>query len=211
MGKHFSTSDEPSIIDVILSDVNAILPNFFTLTESYRLLVGAAEEIRLMPDAPFEIFERALIRCDRTGVLIDILLELLCCKIKFSSQFLSITSAPVDIIEQFADCDPAERRTAEAIILIEAMRRLLDNIDKNGSCFNSPPNIKQKPPDPPAAKSSSTSFAPDLTPEKELSSEIFLNVETESQAEIIAPTSFSYLNGRSAHQENNSPLSRKHI
>jgi hypothetical protein len=212
MGKHYSTSDETSIIDSILSDVNAIIPNFFTLTESYRLLVGAAEEISNIPSVPFEIFERSLIRCDRTGALIDILLELLCCKIKFSSQFLSVTSAPVDIIEQLASCDSSSRQTAEAIVLIEAMRRLLDNMDKNGSCFGPPPVIKPFPPQPPKAKPFSQAFVPpELKPEKELSNEIIANIENESQAAILSQASFFYPSGRSMHQKNKSPLSRKHI
>lgn len=218
---HNSTEEATSILSTILSDVNAILPNFFTLAEGYRLLVGAAEEIRQMNEAPFEIFERAIIRCDRTGTLIDVLLELLCCKIKFSSEFLSVTCAPVDIIRQLSDCcDQEAHRTAENILLIEAMRRLLENIDKHGSCFCPPPPMKPKPSPPaPPAKTKTKSgvfaqqeyFPSDFIPGKELATEASVDVETEPQADLTTEADFAYLSDRSPHQENGSPLSRRHI
>lgn len=212
MGKHHSTSEETSIISTILSDVNAIIPNFFTLAEGYRLLVGAAEEIGRMPNVPLEVFERSVIRYDHAGTLIDVLLELLCCKISFSSQFLSVTCAPVDIIEQLANCadfDLTQHQTAERIVLIEAMRRLLERIDKNGSCFGPPPKITPSPPKNPPPPHHHP--PPDLVPGKELSSEVFVDTEMSIHGELATETDFAYFNRHSAHQTKGSPLSRKHI
>lgn len=144
-------ANTPTIIDTILSDITGIIPNFTSLVSSYRLLVGSAEEIQRTPGVPFEIFERAVIRYDRTGTLIDILLELLCCKIVFSSQLLAITCAPLDIIRLLSNCGPLEEdacRTAEQIIILELLRQVLERHCNDQSCFGPPPDIS--PPQPPA-------------------------------------------------------------
>lgn len=131
------------IIDTILADVNAIIPNFSSLVSSYRLLVGASEEIHRIPEICPDVFERAVRRFDNTGTLIDILLDLLCCKILYSSQFLSICGAPVDLFRlfnnRFNPCDESHR-TADEIITIELLRRCLtDCLIK--SCFPDNPVV----------------------------------------------------------------------
>ena len=75
------------ILDTIIADINAIVPQYSSIVSSYRLLVGSAEEISRMPGVPREIYERAVCRYDRAGTLIDILQELLCCKIRFWRSF----------------------------------------------------------------------------------------------------------------------------
>ena len=70
-----------SIINTILADVNAIIADLQQLVSSYRLLVGAAEEIHRTPEVPHDILVRSVERFDRVGTLIDIIVELLCCKI----------------------------------------------------------------------------------------------------------------------------------
>lgn len=117
------------IIDTILADINAVMPNYQILVSSYRLLVGAAEEIQRTPGAPRELFERAVLRMDNSGTLIDIFLDLLRCKISFSSDFLSVTCAPVDLFRLLATCNPAcdtPHRTGEQILQLEVLRRALE-------------------------------------------------------------------------------------
>ncbi len=117
------------IIDTILADINAVMPNYQILVSSYRLLVGSAEEIQRTPGAPRELFERAILRMDNAGTLIDILQDLLLCKISFSSEFLNVTCAPVDLFRLLATCDPAcdtPHRTGEQILQLEVLRRALE-------------------------------------------------------------------------------------
>ena len=150
----------PSIIDTILADVNAIIPNFSSLVSSYRLLVGAAEEIHRIPGVCPDVFERAVRRFDNTGTLIDILLDLLCCKIAYSSEFLSIICAPIDLFRLFNNrlepCDQSHL-TADQIITLEALRRTVADC-LECPCFSDNPVVCPPPPitTPPQAPPSST-------------------------------------------------------
>lgn len=120
-----------SILNTILADVNALLPNFTSLVNSYRLLVGSAEEIHRMPGVTNDVYARSIERFDRCGLLIDIVIDLLCCKIGFSSDFLAITCGPVDIIRLLANrCDVADtpREVAEEILLLEVLRRAQERL-----------------------------------------------------------------------------------
>ncbi len=141
------------ILNTIIADVNAIVPNLTSLVSSYRLLVGSAEEINRTPGVPFEVYERAVIRYDRAGTLIDILLELLCCKITFLGEFLSVTCAPVDIFSMAQD--PLEQITIEQIIELEVLRRVLKNCGYTSGYFcpavEVDPSCKTPCPPPPAA------------------------------------------------------------
>ncbi|WP_143005883.1 hypothetical protein [Sporolituus thermophilus] len=145
-----------SIIDLILADVNAIVPNFNSLVSSYRLLVGAAEEIRRTPGVCPDVFERAVRRYDNTGTLIDILIELLCCKIAFSAQFLTVSCAPVDLFRLLASRDPATDTphcTAEQVVIMEAVRRVLLQYCHDGPCLPYNPVVCPTPAaKPPAPK-----------------------------------------------------------
>lgn len=148
------------ILNTIIADVNAIVPNLTSLVSSYRLLVGSAEEINRTPGVPFEVFERAVIRYDRAGTLIDILLELLCCKITFLAEFLSVTCAPIDIFSMAQD--PVEEITVEQIIELEVLRRILKTCCYEAPCFCPPIQIDPscqfpcpKPPEPTATEAAS--------------------------------------------------------
>ena len=121
------------ILDTIIADINAIVPQYSSIVSSYRLLVGSAEEISRMPGVPREIYERDVCRYDRAGTLIDILQELLCCKIRFLAEFLSTTCAPIDIFSLAQN--PLEEVTIEEIIEIEVLRRLLEVIEGRERCF----------------------------------------------------------------------------
>lgn len=132
------------IIDTILADINGVMPNYQVLVSSQRLLVGAAEEISRTPGVPKEIFERAVLRMDNAGTLIDIFLDLLLCKISFSSDFLSVTCAPVDLFRLLATNNPncdTPHRTGEQILQLELIRRTLEKY-RDGL---KPPQAASKP------------------------------------------------------------------
>ncbi|TCL34468.1 hypothetical protein EV210_11553 [Anaerospora hongkongensis] len=138
-----------AIIDLILSDVNAVLPNFNSLVSSYRLLVGAAEEINRTPNVCPDVFERAVRRYDNAGMLLDVLLELLCCKIVFSSELLRVTCGPVDLVRYLVTCLDGQDipcRTAEEVVGLAALRRLQDNLCGDHYCLPDRPVVCPKPP-----------------------------------------------------------------
>lgn len=133
-----TTQNPQPIIDLILADINAIIPNFSSLVSSYRLLVGASEEIHRVPEICPDIFERAVRRADNAGTIIDIFLELLCCKIAFSSEFLQISCAPVDLFRLLANRSTATdipAHTAEQVVEMEALRRVLERCHPKNSCL----------------------------------------------------------------------------
>ena len=93
-----------------------------------------------MNGVPREIYERAVCRYDRAGTLIDILHELLCCKVRFLAEFLSVTCAPIDLFSLAQD--PLEEVTVEEIIEIEVLRRLLTLLTEREPCFPPPTPLK---------------------------------------------------------------------
>ena len=127
------------ILDVIIADVNALVPNLASLSSSYRLLVGSAEEIGRIPGVPIEMYERSIIHFDRCGTLIDILQELLCSKIKFLAEYLSTTCAPIDVFSLAQN--PLEKVTIEEIIEVEVLRRILQCYGEQNSCFPTPESL----------------------------------------------------------------------
>lgn len=141
------------IVDTILSDVNALVIQFNTLTAAYRLLVGSAEEIPRIKGVNPEIEIRAVQRVDRTGALLDMLLEILCYKISFSTNFLAVTSAPVEIFRQLQECCQPIRAcdTAKQIIELEALRQLLGRC-RNEACFYDKTSCPPYVPPPPSPK-----------------------------------------------------------
>ena len=146
-----NTNQSPQpIIDLILSDINAVIPNLSSLVASYRLLVGASEEIHRTPDLCPEVFERAITRADNAGTLIDVFLELLYCKIAFSSEFLKISCAPVDLFRLLANRTAATDNplhTAEQVVEMEVLRRILDKCHHKGSYLPQHNVVCPKPPD----------------------------------------------------------------
>lgn len=155
-----------TILDTVLADVNAVVPNFSSLVSSYRLLVGSAEEIHRIPGVSPDVLARAIERFDRTGVLLDILVDLLCCKISFSSDFLAVTCAPVDLFRLLAtrfNIANTPHEVAEEILLLEILRRAevalsgKDGAAKQPCTPPGPPpytfatSFYQPPPPPPAA------------------------------------------------------------
>lgn len=161
-----NTNQSPQpIIDLILADINAVIPNFSSLVASYRLLVGASEEFHRIPDICPEVFERAATRADNAGTLIDIFLELLCCKIAFSSEFLKISCAPVDLFRLLANRTVATDtplHTAEQVVEMEALRRILNKCHHQSPCLPQHNVVCPKPPDPVPA--SVTGSAPGFGP-----------------------------------------------
>jgi hypothetical protein len=147
------TNQNPQpIIDLILADINAVIPNLSSLVASYRLLVGASEEIHRTPEVCPEVFERAVRRADNAGTLIDIFLELLCCKVAFSSDFLQISCAPVDLFRLLANKSTSTDvpfHTAEQVVEMEALRRILDCCHHRKPCLPDNEVVCPKPPSAP--------------------------------------------------------------
>lgn len=126
---------QPPLVETVLGDVVAIVPQFTSIVASYRLLVGAAEELHRTKGVCTEVTDRAVIRVDRAGALIDMLLDILCTKISFSTNFLAVSSAPVDVFRLLSCAsDPASRLSAEQIIELEALRQLLCR-ERSSLCF----------------------------------------------------------------------------
>jgi hypothetical protein len=151
------TNQNPQpIIDLILADINAVIPNLSSLVASYRLLVGASEEIHRTPEVCPDVFERAVRRADNAGTIIDLFLELLCCKVAFSSEFLKISCAPVDLFRLLANRTTntdVPFHTAEQVVEMEALRRILERCHHRSSCLPEQDVICPKePPSPPIAK-----------------------------------------------------------
>lgn len=148
------TPPEPvPLIDLILSDIKALLPQFNGLVSSYRLLVGAAEEIHRTPDICPAVFERAVVRFDNAGTLLDVLLELLCCKIVFSSDLLQVTGGPVDLVRHLLSClDGADTpcRSAQTVAGLAALRRLQNQVSSSSYCISDHPVVCPRPPAPPS-------------------------------------------------------------
>ncbi len=162
-----------TIIDTILADVNAIVPTYVSLVNAHRLLVGSAEETRRIGGVTADAVARAIERFDRSGVLIDILIDLLCCKIAFSSEFLAVTCAPVDIFRLLAnrfDAADAPHMVAEEILVLEVVRRAQERLRGVGpvpSCtppggppFDFATSFYAPPPPPPPPIPPEPPFAP---------------------------------------------------
>jgi len=135
------------IIDLILADINGVIPNLSSLVASYRLLVGASEEIHRTPEICPEVFERAVRRADNAGTLIDVFIELLYCKIAFSSEFLKISCAPVDLFRLLANRSTATDipfHTAEQVVEMEVLRRILEKCQSQNSCLPEHPVVCPK-------------------------------------------------------------------
>jgi hypothetical protein len=165
-----ATNQSPQpIIDLILADINAVIPNFTSMVSSYRLLVGAAEEISRTPNVCPDVFERSVRRFDNAGTLIDVFLELLCCKIVFSSEFLQVSCAPVDLFRLISNPSAATDtpfHTAEQVIGLELLRKVLEKCQGNYSCL--PKYQVVCPPPPPETPPTNTPpTAPAFRPEKE--------------------------------------------
>ncbi|HLV10304.1 MAG TPA: hypothetical protein VKY40_08850 [Halanaerobiales bacterium] len=65
------------LIYPVLTGVDTITERFTLLTESYRLLVGAAEELTRTPSATEDIIQDSIIRTAYLGNILDQLLILL--------------------------------------------------------------------------------------------------------------------------------------
>lgn len=155
-----ATTVSQTIINTILADVNAIMSDFVNLVNSYRLLVGAAEELRRTAGIAPDVVARAIERTDRTGVLIDIIIDLLCCKITFIGEFLAVTCAPVDLFRYLAnphDVADTPHLVAEEILLLEVLRRAQECLRGH----NQPPCT---PPGPPPYTFATTCFTPPPPP-----------------------------------------------
>ena len=84
------------------------------------------------------MFERAVRRADNAGAVIDIFLELLCYKLEFSSDFLKVSCAPVDLFRLLANPTTETdipHHTAEQVVQMEALRRLMEQCHHQCNCL----------------------------------------------------------------------------
>ena len=178
MASTSGTNQSPQpIIDLILADINAVIPNLSSLVASYRLLVGASEEINRTPGVCPDVFERAVRRSDNAGTLIDVFLELLYCKIAFSSEFLKISCAPVDLFRLLANRSTATDvpfHTAEQVVEMEVLRRILEKCQNQNSCMPEHPVVVCPiiPPIPSPDLSTTSSISPEPCPISPITSPI---------------------------------------
>ncbi|MBP2651568.1 MAG: hypothetical protein H6Q74_2393 [Firmicutes bacterium] len=156
-----SQSNFKTVIDTLLADINAVVPNFSSLVSSYRLLVGSAEEIHRTPGVSPDIVVRAIERYDRTGVLIDIIIDLLFCKVSFISDLLSVTGGPIDLIRLLSnriDVADTPNQVAEDVILLEVLRRAQE-------CLNHKSDTEAAhPPGPPPITFATSLYQPPFPP-----------------------------------------------
>lgn len=197
-----TTQNPQPIIDLILADINAVIPNFSSLVSSYRLLVGSAEEIHRTPDVCPDVFERAVRRYDNTGTLIDILLELLCCKIAFSSEFLSVSCAPVDLFRLLVNPTTATdtpHNTAEQVVGLEVLRRILDKCESTSPCLPYQQVVCPTPPSPApkSPKPAATHTDDDCENEADVETEAFADIETDVEEDLEPEECFE--NQRRSH------------
>ncbi|HHU33335.1 MAG TPA: hypothetical protein GXZ50_11840 [Clostridia bacterium] len=85
-------------ISILFRDVNELLEVMNSLTNNYRLLVGAAEELTRIPGVTQQSINYALDRADNTGTLIDLIIFTLAVKLDFVSEVLNETSLPLDLV-----------------------------------------------------------------------------------------------------------------
>jgi|GEM_PF-5386794 len=85
-------------IPILFRDVNALLEVMNSLTDNYRLLVGAAEELTRIPGATQESINYALDRADNAGTLIDLVIFTLALKLDFVIEVLNATGIPLDLV-----------------------------------------------------------------------------------------------------------------
>lgn len=203
------TNQNPQpIIDLILADINGIVPNLSSLVASYRLLVGASEEINRTPNLCPEVFERAVRRADNAGTLIDVFIELLYCKIAFSSEFLKISCAPVDLFRLLANRIPATDvpfHTAEQVVEMEVLRRILERCQDQSSCMPEHQVVCPKEPTPAPVPSITTPLSPITAP---ISGDQLTDI-LETEAAILTK-----LQAQSVHKRElpiESKVRRKHI
>ncbi|MBP2642368.1 MAG: hypothetical protein H6Q67_255 [Firmicutes bacterium] len=162
-----SQSTFKTVIDTLLADINAVVPNFSSLVSSYRLLVGSAEEIHRTPGVSPEIVVRAIERYDRTGTLIDIIIDLLCCKVTFVSDLLSVTGGPIDLIRLLGNrIDVAEtpHQVAENVLLLEVLRRAEECLRAKGFSTENSDIRPTEPPETPPVTFPTSLYHPPAPP-----------------------------------------------
>lgn len=129
------------LINTILTDVTALTLTYRDLALAYFYITEGLGNLLIIKDAPPEIIDCAIERADKSGKLIDLLSELLFCKLSFSSDFLGISCAPVDLLRDLAQCKYYnENQSAEQILQMELIRRAMQKKHK----FSRPANDNQR-------------------------------------------------------------------
>ncbi len=116
------------VLNTLLTDTAATSLLFNEIAEGYFFLASAAKLVKEIPETPPGVLERALARTDVTGNVLDAILDLLQCKVNFSTAFLLLTCAPIDVLVALAiakaECSK-DLTTPEQILQLEALRHIL--------------------------------------------------------------------------------------
>lgn len=108
-----AAKDSIDVLELLFSDINALLNVMNQLTDNYRLLVGAAEELTRTPGVGQRTINLAIDRADNTGTLIDIVIFTLFIKLEFTADVLDDTGIPLELfveaIQQLAENNPEPR------------------------------------------------------------------------------------------------------
>ncbi|MFW6035782.1 MAG: hypothetical protein ACOCRZ_05950 [Halothermotrichaceae bacterium] len=84
--------DSTCVDSAVLGDVDLLIDRFTLLTDSYRLLVGAAEELTRTPSATEYIIDAAMVRTGFLGKVLDQLLLVI--QIALILDFIDIENNP---------------------------------------------------------------------------------------------------------------------
>lgn len=89
---------EIDALPLLFADVQALIEIMDSLTNNYRLMVGAAEELTRTPGVEQQTINLALDRVDNTGTLLDLTIFTLAIKMDFLAEVLSVTGIPLDLL-----------------------------------------------------------------------------------------------------------------
>lgn len=89
---------EIDTLSLLFADVRALIEVMDSLTNNYRLMVGAAEELTRTPGVGQQTINLALDRVDNTGTLLDLIIFTLAVKMDFLAEVLSVTGIPLDLL-----------------------------------------------------------------------------------------------------------------
>ena len=116
MADEIGTLDGIDVIELLFSDVNPLLNVMNQLTDNYRLLVGAAEELTRTPGASQRMVNQALDRVENTGTLIDLVIVSLFIKILFVTEVLDATGLPLTLIFELLEKSVEEARDPDNLL-----------------------------------------------------------------------------------------------
>ncbi len=131
------------VINTILTDVTALTLTYRDLALAYFYITEGLGNLLIAKEVSPGIINRAVERADMSGKLLDLLSDLLFCKLSFSSDFLGISCAPVDLLRDLAQWQYCNKnQTPEQILQMELVRRAMQ---KKHKCSRSSTEKQPRP------------------------------------------------------------------